>query len=83
MGVGHEQSRPDRDQYVTIKFENIKKGLEGEACKAPSIPIDSCQFNFPLISTILDQFRMLPASQFSVNGIPYETTSVNKQNIGT
>ncbi|EDO34806.1 predicted protein, partial [Nematostella vectensis] len=29
LGFFHEQSRPDRDHFVTIKFENIQDGKEG------------------------------------------------------
>ncbi|XP_072171274.1 protein SpAN-like [Diadema setosum] len=28
MGFHHEQSRPDRDDYVTVHFENIRSGFE-------------------------------------------------------
>ena len=33
LGVFHEQSRPDRDNYVTINFSNIKPGKEDNFMK--------------------------------------------------
>ena len=27
LGLHHEQSRPDRDDYVTIHWEHIKEGM--------------------------------------------------------
>ncbi|XP_020615551.1 meprin A subunit beta-like [Orbicella faveolata] len=36
LGFLHEQSRPDRDNYVEIKFENIRSGFEGNFRKSYS-----------------------------------------------
>jgi astacin len=30
LGMAHEQSRPDRDQSVTIHWQNVQQGYEGQ-----------------------------------------------------
>ncbi len=35
LGILHEQSRPDRDQYVTIHFDNIQDGTESNFALDP------------------------------------------------
>lgn len=41
LGFYHEQSRPDRDDYVTIYWQNIYEGLEFNFQKYPRSTIDS------------------------------------------
>ncbi|XP_076824439.1 uncharacterized protein LOC143470290 isoform X1 [Clavelina lepadiformis] len=35
FGFEHEQSRPDRDGYVKVNYENIRKGMDGNFKKIP------------------------------------------------
>ena len=67
LGVIHEQSRPDRDTYVTIHPENIADGMA---------------FNFDKIAGALNQgdydfdsFMHYPAKAFSKNGADTITTN--------
>ena len=30
LGMGHEQARPDRDDYVTVHWQNIKSGMASQ-----------------------------------------------------
>ena len=40
LGLWHEQSRPDRDSYVTIHWENIKEGKEGNFNRRKDTEVD-------------------------------------------
>ena len=45
LGFYHEQSRPDRDQYITVNFQNVEQGLEGQFdicqdCSTQDIPYE-------------------------------------------
>lgn len=41
LGMGHEQARPDRDEYVTINFANIQKGKENNFDLNPAAKEDA------------------------------------------
>ncbi|XP_052765114.1 zinc metalloproteinase nas-6-like [Mya arenaria] len=41
LGFHHEQSRPDRDNYVTIHYNNIKSGEEGNFKKYSTNEVDT------------------------------------------
>jgi len=41
LGLYHEQSRPDRDSYVTIHLNNVARGQEHNFDKQPASKIDS------------------------------------------
>jgi len=45
LGFFHEQSRPDRDQYVTVQFQNVQSGMEYQFevcqnCSTQSLPYE-------------------------------------------
>ncbi|WPB75312.1 M12 family metallopeptidase [Archangium violaceum] len=45
LGFYHEQSRPDRDQYITVNFQNVGRGMESQFdvcrdCTTQDIPYE-------------------------------------------
>ena len=40
LGMHHEQNRPDRDDYVGIKIQNVKEGFEHNFLKRKPVEID-------------------------------------------
>lgn len=41
LGFWHEQSRPDRDQFVTVRWENIDKDSKGQFLKEDPDDVDN------------------------------------------
>jgi hypothetical protein len=67
LGFVHTQTRPDRDDYVTILWDNIVKGSESEFKKCD---YDECQIyqvseRYPVLLTELDIRYFLPFSLFA------------------
>ncbi|XP_073249503.1 meprin A subunit beta-like isoform X3 [Porites lutea] len=65
VGFWHEQSRPDRDQYVEILWENIEKGMEGQFNKYKHSKVDSIGFDYDY-SSLMHYGKVT----FSRNGKP-------------
>ncbi len=51
LGLKHEQSRPDRDKYIKVNLENIKKGKERNFKVVPEVfnPVTIGAFDFESI----------------------------------
>ena len=62
-GYGHEQSRPDRDEFIEVIFENIQPGFEYAFEK--NIASDVDLFNIPYDYYSIMHYR---SNAFSVNG---------------
>ncbi|GIX95835.1 zinc metalloproteinase nas-15, partial [Caerostris extrusa] len=41
LGFVHEQNRPDRDDYITVLWDNVKEGLEGNFVKLEPYAVQS------------------------------------------
>ena len=73
LGFYHEQSRPDRDDHVTINFENIQSGREGNFQKSSNVNSLGSPYDY---GSILHY----GAYAFSSNGQP--TIDANGNSIG-
>lgn len=63
IGLYHEQSHPDRNDFVKVNFQNIKKGFEGNFRRQSSANVLATFFNF-------NSIMMYPPYAFSKNGKP-------------
>ncbi|KAI3379774.1 hypothetical protein SNEBB_008738, partial [Seison nebaliae] len=56
LGIGHEHSRPDRDEFIRIYFANIRKGKEMNFCKFPKWTDEALKTTKYDISSIMHYF---------------------------
>ncbi|UJR18159.1 hypothetical protein I4U23_005059 [Adineta vaga] len=65
LGFYHEQSRPDRDNYVRINYENIQKSKEHNFAKYTNDAVNT-------LNTIYDYGSLMhyESTAFSSNGLP-------------
>jgi len=81
LGFYHEQSRPDRDDYVTIQYANIISGTENNFAKYSEVDIDLLQTSYDYGSVMHYE-----SDAFSANGlrtiIPKNATAVIGQRTG-
>ena len=63
IGFVHEHSRPDRDDYIAILWENISPGSEVNFCKFHRNVVDSLNHDYDYVSIMHYSSRT-----FSVNG---------------
>ncbi|CAH2052373.1 unnamed protein product, partial [Iphiclides podalirius] len=70
LGFSHEHTRPDRDQYVTIIWDNIKPGYKKYFAIRPDDPLLSLSYDY---ASVLHY----PARAFSKNGQSTVLTNSN------
>lgn len=62
LGFWHEQSRPDRDEYIQINWDNIKKGYEENFKMTESIDSLGSKYDY-------DSIMHYRADQFAIEGV--------------
>jgi len=69
IGFHHEQSRPDRDDYINVHYENIQSGLERQFDKYEWTQVTSRDVGYDIGSVM-----HYGSHGFSSNGLPTITT---------
>merc|ERR1712140_7587 len=62
IGYMHEQSRPDRDQYITINWENMNSMYQSQFSVCNNCDVQDTEYDY---SSVMHY----PSSAFSKNGL--------------
>lgn len=65
IGFAHEHSRPDRDNYVTVLWENVGHSFRANFCKLKAADVNSLGVAYDY-----DSVMHYSGTAFSVNGRP-------------
>ena len=82
IGLFHMQSRPDRDNYVQIHFDNIQDGKEHnfnkcESCLTYDVPYDAKSFmHYKYYYFAKDYSKPTISSLVSIDMTPYMENSI-------
>lgn len=58
-GFWHEQSRPDRDAFVSVRWENIEAGKEDNFAKYSSVHVSTLQVVKDISTLDKSDYRMI------------------------
>ncbi|CAF0706707.1 unnamed protein product [Brachionus calyciflorus] len=81
LGFWHEQSRPDRDSYITINWSNIMPGYEAEFNKRPDA-IDTMNIQYDYFSIMHYAFNTFALNTSLPTMIPTQP-NINMYDLGT
>ena len=76
-GFWHEQSRPDRDSYIKVLYENIQTGTESNFNKYDASRVDLLDIPYDY-----DSVMHYGPTSFSKNGLPTIQTLQSGVTIG-